>query len=153
MRVIVQRVTRASVRVGGEVVGQCGNGLLVLVAASKSSTSEQAKQLADRVAGLRIFNDAEGKMNLSLKDLPESRLAQVLVISQFTLYGDVYASRRPSFIESANYEDGKRLYTEFCDALRSLVRGLETGVFGASMEVELVNDGPVTIQFDAKPIR
>lgn len=123
---------------------------MVLVAASKESTPEQAVNLADRVAGLRIFNDEEGKMNLSLKDLPESPEPQVLVISQFTLYGDVYSSRRPSFIASAPYEDGKERYETFVTALRPLVRGLETGIFGASMQVELVNDGPVTLIIDAK---
>lgn len=150
MRAVVQRVLRAEVRVYGEVVGSCGRGLMVLVAAGKDSTEDQARKLADRVAGLRIFNDAEGKMNLAMKDLPESGEAEVLVVSQFTLYGDVWASRRPSFMGSAGYEEGKRLYEVFVSALGSLVRGVETGEFGASMEVDLVNDGPVTLIIDAK---
>lgn len=149
MRAVVQRVQNAAVVVDGQTVGQCGPGLMVLVAAAKSSTEEQARKLADRVAGLRIFNDADGKMNLALKDLPASDKPRVLVVSQFTLYGDVWASRRPSFMESAGYEDGKRLYDVFVHALEPLVEGVETGIFGASMEVSLVNDGPVTLIIDA----
>jgi D-aminoacyl-tRNA deacylase len=150
MRAVVQRVLRASVSVEGEVIGQCGPGLLVLVAAHRDSVEPQARDLADRVAGLRIFEDSAGKMNLSLKDLPESDEAQVLVVSQFTLYGDVYASRRPSFTQSAVYDQGKAMYDVFVSALKPLVRGVETGEFGASMEVELVNDGPVTLVIDAR---
>lgn len=148
MRAVVQRVSRASVLVEGKIVGRCGRGLMVLVAAGRESTEEQAKKLADRVAGLRIFNDEAGKMNLALKDLPESGEPEVLVVSQFTLYGDVWASRRPSFMGSAGYEEGLRLYEAFVSALEGMVRGVETGEFGASMEVELVNDGPVTLIVD-----
>jgi D-tyrosyl-tRNA(Tyr) deacylase len=150
MRAVVQRVLRASVTVNGEVVGQCGPGLLVLVAAHRHSVEPQAIDLADRVAGLRIFSDSSGKMNLALKDLPESEEAQVLVVSQFTLYGDVYSSRRPSFTESAGYDQGKAMYESFVAALTPLVRGVETGEFGAHMDVELVNDGPVTLVIDAR---
>lgn len=148
MRAVVQRVLSATVSVEGKVVGRCGRGLMVLVAAGRESTEEQAKKLADRVAGLRIFNDGEGKMNLALKDLEPTEEAEVLVVSQFTLYGDVWASRRPSFMGSASYEEGERLYGVFVEALRGMVRGVETGEFGASMQVELVNDGPVTLVID-----
>lgn len=149
MRAVVQRVRFAKVRVDGEVVGECGVGLMVLVAAGKNSNGDQAKKLADRVAGLRIFNDENGKMNLALKDLPEQQLPEVLVISQFTLYGDVWSSRRPSFMGSAGYEVGEQLYEKFVEELKTLVRGVATGVFGASMQVELENDGPVTLIIDS----
>lgn len=148
MRAVVQRVSQARVLVDGKVIGQCGRGLMVLVAAGKSSTEVQAKKLADRVAGLRIFNDADGKMNLALKDLEPTGEPEVLVISQFTLYGDVWSSRRPSFMGSAGYEDGKALYETFVSELSTLVRGVETGEFGAMMQVELTNDGPVTLVID-----
>lgn len=148
MRAVVQRVTSATVKVDGEVVGHCGRGFLVLVAASRESTLEQAEQLADRIAGLRVFNDAAGKMNLALKDLEPTTNPDVLVVSQFTLYGDVWASRRPSFVLAAAYEDGERLYEAFVAKLRTLVDGVETGVFGAMMEVALTNDGPVTLVID-----
>ncbi len=148
MRAVVQRVLSASVTVDGEVVGRCGRGLMVLVAAGTESTDAQAVKLADRVAGLRIFNDGDGKMNLALKDLPAQEEAEVLVVSQFTLYGDVWASRRPSFMGSAGNDEGLRLYEVFVEALGGMVRGVETGVFGASMAVELVNDGPVTLVID-----
>lgn len=150
MRAVVQRVSRAEVRVDGKVVGSCGRGLLVLVAAGVDSTESQAKDLADRVAGLRIFNDEAGKMNLALKDLEPTFEPEVLVVSQFTLYGDVRSSRRPSFVGSAGYERGKELYELFVSSLAALVRGVETGEFGASMEVDLVNDGPVTLIIDAR---
>ncbi len=148
MRAVVQRVTSASVKVEGEVVGHCGRGFLVLVAASRESTLAQAEQLADRIASLRVFNDAAGKMNLALKDLEPTTDPDVLVVSQFTLYGDVWASRRPSFVLAAGYEDGERLYEAFVAKLRTLVDGVESGVFGAMMEVALTNDGPVTLVID-----
>lgn len=149
MRAVVQRVSSASVKVSGVTVGECGNGLLVLVAAGKESTAASARKLADRVAGLRIFNDEFGKMNLALKDLPAQLESEVLVISQFTLYGDAWSSRRPSFMGSAGYESGELLYKEFVSAIEPLVRGVSTGEFGASMEVALVNDGPVTLIIDS----
>lgn len=150
MRAVVQRVARAEVSVGGEVVGRCGPGLLVLLAAHRHSVEPQAVDLADRVAGLRIFSDSTGKMNLALKDLPDSGEPQVLVVSQFTLYADAYSSRRPSFSESAGYDQGKALYESFVRAIKPLVRGVQTGEFGAHMEVSLVNDGPVTLVIDAR---
>lgn len=150
MRAVVQRVSQAEVRVDGKVVGNCGRGMMVLVAAGVESTEAQAIDLADRVAGLRIFADEAGKMNLALKDLEPTGQSEVLVVSQFTLYGDVWSSRRPSFIGSAGYERGKALYELFVESLGKLVRGVETGEFGAMMEVDLVNDGPVTLIVDAR---
>lgn len=144
MRAVVQRVSEASVNVDGATVGRCGVGLLVLVAAHRDDTEANADKLADRVAGLRIFSDAEGKMNLSLADVEGS----VLAISNFTLYGDATKNRRPSFIESAPYADGERLYEAFVAALARRGVPVETGVFGAHMDVSLVNDGPVTIVLD-----
>lgn len=144
MRAVVQRVSEASVNVDGATVGRCGVGLLVLVAAHRDDTEANADKLADRVAGLRIFSDEEGKMNLSLADVEGS----VLAISNFTLYGDATKNRRPSFIESAPYADGERLYETFVAALARRGVPVETGVFGAHMDVSLVNDGPVTIVLD-----
>lgn len=144
MRAVVQRVSEASVTVDGAVVGRCGIGLLVLVAAHRDDTEANADKLAGRIAGLRIFGDAEGKMNLSLADVEGS----VLAISNFTLYGDATKNRRPSFIESAPYADGERLYETFVAALERRGVPVETGVFGAHMDVSLVNDGPVTIVLD-----
>lgn len=145
MRAVVQRVSESSVTVDGAVVGRCGVGLLVLVAAHRDDTEANADKLADRVAGLRIFGDAEGKMNLSLAEVEGS----VLAISNFTLYGDAAKSRRPSFIESAAYADGERLFEAFVSSLQRRGVPVETGVFGAHMDVSLVNDGPVTLILDA----
>lgn len=144
MRAVVQRVSEASVNVDGATVGRCGVGLLVLVAAHRDDTEANADKMADRVAGLRIFGDAEGKMNLSLADVEGS----VLAISNFTLYGDATKNRRPSFIEAAGYADGERLFEAFVAALVRRGVPVETGVFGAHMDVTLVNDGPVTIVLD-----
>lgn len=145
MRSIVQRVSRAEVVVEGTVVGRCGVGLLVLVAAHREDTEVSARKMADRVKGLRIFNDAEGKMNLALADVGGS----VLAVSNFTVYGETSKNRRPSFIQSAPYEEGQRLFEAFVAALRALDVEVETGVFGAHMEVSLVNDGPVTVILEA----
>lgn len=130
--------------VDGATVGRCGVGLLVLVAAHRDDTEANADKMADRVAGLRIFGDAEGKMNLSLADVEGS----VLAISNFTLYGDATKNRRPSFIEAAGYADGERLFEAFVAALVRRGVPVATGVFGAHMDVSLVNDGPVTIVLD-----
>jgi D-aminoacyl-tRNA deacylase len=146
MRAVVQRVTRASVSVDGEVVGECGQGFLVLVAAHRDDTEKEAVKMADRVAKLRVFNDEEGKMNLALGDLDPP--GSVLAVSNFTLYGETAKNRRPSFIESAPYDRGSELYEVFLAALRSLGIQVETGVFGAHMDVDLVNDGPVTVILD-----
>ena len=148
MRAVVQRVARASVKVEGETVGSCGPGLLVLVGAHKDDEDANAKKLADRIAGLRVFNDADGKMNLSLAQINNDGRAQVLAVSNFTVYGDAHKSRRPSFMAAAPYDEGERLYRTFVSALRDHGLKVEEGTFGAMMEVDLLNDGPVTLVID-----
>ncbi len=138
MRVLLQRVSRAAVRVDGEVVGQIGHGLVALVGVGRESTDEDAAWLASKTVDLRVFADDEGRMNRSLRDVGGA----VLAISQFTLYGDVSRGRRPSFIKAADPDEGDRLYRAYCEALDVPV---ERGVFGAHMEIELTADGPVTI--------
>jgi D-tyrosyl-tRNA(Tyr) deacylase len=135
MRALVQRVSRASVRVDGAVTGEIGPGLLVLLGVTHDDTTEDADRLAAKIAALRIFEDADGKMNDALGD--ERR---VLCVSQFTLYGDARKGNRPSFVAAARPEQAEPLYERVCAALDA-----ERGVFGAHMEVELVNDGPVTL--------
>lgn len=148
MRAVVQRVASASVSVGGKVVGRCGPGFAVLVAAHRHDEPADADKLADRVYGLRVFADGEGKMNLGLADLPPIPEPRVLAISNFTLYGDCAKSRRPSFVEAAPYEQGERLFVRFVDALRGRGVGVATGEFGAMMLVTIENDGPVTLIVD-----
>jgi D-tyrosyl-tRNA(Tyr) deacylase len=145
MRAIVQRVSSASVSVDGEIVGQCGTGYLLLVGIATGDTDQNAVKLADRVRGVRLFNDADGRINLALTEVPG---ASVLAISNFTVYGDERKSRRPSFSQSAGFEEGKRLFDRFVAALRDLGVETQTGVFGADMQVSLVNDGPVTLVID-----
>ena len=144
MRAVLQRVRRAKVRVGEEVAGAIGPGLLVLLAVAPTDTPEQARWLADKVVGLRIFNDPEGKMNLALQDVGGG----ALVVSQFTLYGDCRKGRRPSFIGAAGPDVAVPLYEAFVNAIRALGVPTATGRFGADMQVELVNDGPVTLILD-----
>jgi len=146
MRAVLQRVTRARVLVNGEVVGEIGPGLLVLLGVSRTDTCEQARWLADKVCALRVFEDANGKMN---RDLAEAG-GGVLVVSQFTLYGDCKKGRRPSFIDAAAPEDAIPLYEAFVNAVKALGIPTATGRFGAMMQVELVNDGPVTLIVDSK---
>jgi len=134
-------VSRAEVRVAGRVTGQIGRGFLLLVGFTHGDTPENASWMADKVAGLRLFGDADDKMNLSLADVDGA----VLVVSQFTLYGDAAKGRRPSFIDAARPDTAIPLYEKFIGALTSLGLTVETGQFGAMMEVELVNDGPVTL--------
>lgn len=141
MRAVVQRVSSAEVQVDGHVVGRCGVGLLVLVAAHREDQELNASKLANRLAGLRIFNDDAGKMNLALADVAGS----MLVISNFTVYGETAKNRRPSFVDSAPFDQAKRLYDSLLEALRAQGLTVETGVFGADMKVSLVNDGPVTV--------
>jgi len=146
MRIIVQRCSRAEVRIDGETVGQIGTGFLLLVGITHSDTKQEAEYLAKKVANMRIFNDAEGKMNLSLADVGGA----VLSISQFTLYGNAHKGNRPSFIKAAPPEVAEPLYAYFNTLLRELY-GLtvETGRFGADMKVDFINDGPVTILLDS----
>ncbi|MBI3566688.1 MAG: D-tyrosyl-tRNA(Tyr) deacylase [Gemmatimonadetes bacterium] len=141
MRVLIQRVSRAEVRVDGRVTGRIGTGLLLLVGFTHADTDAQSEWMADKIAGLRLFGDAEGKMNLALADVGGA----VLVVSQFTLYGDAAKGRRPSFIEAARPEQAVPLYERFVALLRERALPVETGEFGAMMDVELVNDGPVTL--------
>jgi len=143
MRAIVQRVTRASVRdKDGDHFACIDEGLLLLVGVHKDDTDAEAKRLADKIANLRVFNDSDGKMNISLLDSPGH---DALAVSNFTVYGDTKKSRRPSFTESAPYDRGRELFDRFVSHLRSLGFKVPTGVFGADMAVELVNDGPVTV--------
>lgn len=146
MRAVIQRVSRASVSVDGEKVSSIAKGLLVLLGVAENDDISDAKYLADKTAGLRIFEDNEGKMNLPVTDID----GEVLVISQFTLFGDCRKGRRPSFIEAARPEKAVELYETYVSALTDLNLKPQTGVFQAHMEVELVNDGPVTILLDSK---
>jgi D-aminoacyl-tRNA deacylase len=146
MRAVVQRVSRAQVSVGEEVVGKIGPGLLVLLGVGKSDTKEDADYLATKILGLRIFDDENGKMNLSLTETRGS----VLAVSQFTLYGDVRKGKRPSFDEAAPPQLARELYEYFVAKIREAGVTCETGRFQAMMEVELVNEGPVTILLDSK---
>jgi D-aminoacyl-tRNA deacylase len=152
VRAVVQRVSSASVKVDGQIVGRCGRGLLLLVAAHRDDTKREAAKMADKVANLRIFNDAEGKMNLSLRDLEAADEAQVLAISNFTVYGETAKNRRPSFMQSAPYDRGNELYEALLKELRGQELRVEAGIFGADMKVELINDGPVTVILDVPPI-
>jgi D-tyrosyl-tRNA(Tyr) deacylase len=146
MRAIIQRVSEARVRIDGEIVGEIGRGLLVLLGVAKADTPEQARWLADKIVALRIFNDEEGKMN---RDVAEIEGA-ILVVSQFTLYGDCSKGRRPSFIDAAPPEIAIPLYEAFINAIKAHGIPTQTGQFGAMMQVELINDGPVTLILDAK---
>jgi D-tyrosyl-tRNA(Tyr) deacylase len=146
MRAVVQRVSRARVTVSGEVSGEIAAGLMILLGVGREDTVAAATALAEKAANLRIFEDENGKMNLSLLDVKGS----ALVVSQFTLCGDARGGRRPSFIAAAPPEQAKALYEEFCGALRKLGVHVATGVFQAMMSVELVNEGPVTILLDSE---
>ena len=141
LRTLVQRVTRAEVRIGDRVAGRIARGLLVLVGFTHSDGEEQIAWMADKVLGLRIFGDAEQKMNLAVGDVGGA----VLVVSQFTLYGNADKGRRPSFIDAARPEQAVPLYERFVTLLRERDVPTETGEFGAMMDVELVNEGPVTL--------
>ena len=146
MRVVAQRVSRAKVTVEGKVTGEIGPGLMILLGVGKEDSSQTAAAMAEKTANLRIFEDVQGKMNLSLLDVKGS----ALVVSQFTLYGDARGQRRPSFISAAPPELAKKLYEEYCEALRRIGVTVGTGIFQAMMSVELVNEGPVTILMDSE---
>lgn len=142
MKIVLQRVCRASVTVEEKRISEIGHGLLLLVGVAKGDTEDQAEWLARKVAGLRVFADDEGKMNLSVTDAGGSALA----VSQFTLLGDARKGNRPSFVEAAPPEEAEPLFDHFCERLRECgVTEVRKGSFGAMMDVELVNDGPVTI--------
>jgi D-tyrosyl-tRNA(Tyr) deacylase len=148
MRAVLQRVSRAAVLIDGETVGAIQWGLLVLLGVAPTDTEKEAQWLAEKVAGLRIFNDEAGKMNLGVADVGGG----LLVVSQFTLYGDCRKGRRPSFIAAAPPEIAVPLYEAFVNALRARGLPVATGRFGAMMQVELVNDGPVTLILDTKEL-
>jgi D-tyrosyl-tRNA(Tyr) deacylase len=146
MRAVVQRVTRAQVAVNGEITGQIGLGLLVLLGVGQDDSEADATYLAEKIAGLRVFEDEQGKMNRSARDAGGS----VLAVSQFTLYGDVRRGKRPSFDAAAPPEKARRLYEFFVEQIRAAGVRCETGRFQETMKVELVNEGPVTILLDSE---
>ncbi len=146
MRAVVQRVTRASVTIDGEVTGEIKNGLVVLLGVARDDTREDADYLAAKIVALRIFDDAEGRMNVSVKDSSGG----LLVVSQFTLYADVRRGLRPSWSDAAAPEVAEPLYNYFVEISRKLLDRVETGSFRKTMQVELVNDGPVTILIDSR---
>lgn len=147
MVALVQRVSRASVSVEGKTTGEIGNGLLILLGVHRDDTEAEAKWLAGKCANLRIFADQEGKMNRSVLDED----GDVLVVSQFTLYGDASRGNRPSFVASAPPEAGEELYERFVEAVSAILpRPAQTGVFGAMMDVDLINRGPVTLWIEKK---
>lgn len=145
MRAVVQRVTESRVDVAGEVVGEIGAGLLVLLGVAREDTTSDADYIYEKIINLRIFDDPEGKMNRSLLDIS----GEMLVVSQFTLFGDTRRGRRPSYTEAAEPEKANELYEYFVNRVRSLGVKVETGVFQAMMKVSLINDGPVTILLDS----
>ena len=146
MRAVVQRVTRASVTIEEEIVGEIENGLVVLLGIARDDTKDDADYLAPKIISLRIFDDAEGRMNVSVKDIEGG----LLVVSQFTLYGDVRRGLRPSWSDAAAPEVAEPLYDYFVESSRKLLARVETGSFRKTMQVELVNDGPVTILLDSR---
>lgn len=146
MRAVIQRVANASVKVDNKIVGEIDGGLLVLLGITDSDGEKDIEWLANKIIGLRIFNDEDGKMNLGLKDVN----GKLLVISQFTLYGDCIKGRRPSFIEAAKPEIANPLYEKFLKKCKELDVHTEAGIFGADMKVELLNDGPTTLIIDTK---
>jgi D-tyrosyl-tRNA(Tyr) deacylase len=144
MRAVLQRVSRAKVTVDGEITGEIGKGILVLLGVGSGDTEAEARQLVDKILNLRIFDDEDGKMNLSLADVD----GELLVVSQFTLYADTRKGRRPSYIGAAAPDEANRLYEYFVAEASKVVARVTTGRFQAMMDVELVNDGPVTIILD-----
>ena len=148
MRAVVQRVKSASVTVGGELISEIGSGLLIFLGVSKNDQREDINYLTQKVANLRIFRDEEGKMNKSLLDIGGS----ALIVSQFTLYGDCRKGRRPSFIEASPPEKANKLYEEFIYMLKELGVNGKGGKFQAMMDVQLINDGPVTMLLDSSKL-
>ncbi|WP_133716611.1 D-aminoacyl-tRNA deacylase [Methylocaldum gracile] len=147
MIAVIQRVTRAEVTVAGESVGKIDRGILALIAVERGDTEAQADRLAERILGYRIFGDAEDKMNLNVTDVSGG----VLLVSQFTLAADTRKGMRPSFTPAADPETGKRLFDYFVEKVRARHSPVETGRFGANMQIELVNDGPVTFTLNVPP--
>ena len=148
MRAVIQRVSKASVTVEDKIVGQIGQGFLILLGIAHSDSEAEAAFLARKIAGLRVFEDGDGKMNLSLSEIGGA----VLAVSQFTLYADTRKGRRPSFVDAARPEQAEPLYRRFCELLVAEGVPVEKGIFQATMQVALVNDGPVTILMDTREI-
>lgn len=148
MRAVIQKVNFSSVEVDGKVVGKIEKGFNVLLGITKDDSEEDIKYLRDKIVNLRIFEDETGKMNKSLKDVN----GELLVISQFTLYGDCRRGRRPNFMNALNGEEAEKLYNEFVVQCKEEIDRVETGVFGAYMKVSIENDGPVTIIIDSKKV-
>lgn len=146
MRAVVQRVSSSKVVVNSEVIGKIGKGFNVLLGISKNDTIEDALYLKDKIINLRVFEDEKDRLNLSLKDVD----GEILIISQFTLYGDCRKGRRPSFIEAEGGEKAKELYDFFVEECRKEISKIQTGEFGADMKVSIENDGPVTLMIDSK---
>jgi D-tyrosyl-tRNA(Tyr) deacylase len=148
MRAVLQRVTRACVRVGDKVLGEIDSGIVVLLGVAHDDAEADIKYLVEKIAAIRIFDDADGRMNLSIRDVDGA----LLIVSQFTLYGDARRGRRPSWSEAAQPEVAASLYESFIMAARQCIERVETGSFRAMMQVELVNDGPVTILLDSRKL-
>lgn len=146
MRLVIQRVNQANVQVSGQEIASCGKGLLVLLGVTHDDSIEDVEYCVSKTLGLRIFEDEDEKMNLSIEDIK----GEILVVSQFTLYGDVRKGRRPSFVNSAKPDKANELYEEYVKYLQKENIPVSTGQFGADMKVELINDGPVTILVDSK---
>ena len=144
MRALLQRVSKAAVRVDGRIIGQIDKGFCILLGVTHADTPKEANWLAAKIAGIRLFEDDAGKMNLGLEDVG----GEILVISQFTLYGDARKGRRPSFIEASRPEHSEPMYAYFVDQLREAGFKVATGQFGADMKVEIHNDGPVTLMLE-----
>lgn len=148
MRAIVQKVKKASVSIDGELYSSINSGLLVFIAVTHTDTEKDKDYMIDKILGLRIFEDQDGKMNLSLDDVG----GEIMVISQFTLYGDVRRGKRPSFTRSAGGDFAENMYLDFVEGIRTGGYDVKTGEFGADMKVQLINDGPVTIQLDSEKL-
>ncbi len=149
MKAVIQRVSHASVSVDETVVGSCGEGFLILLGVAQGDTEEEARMLCRKIVNLRIFQDDEGKMNRSIKDID----GEALVISQFTLMANYRHGNRPDFLASAKPDEADRLYEYFKELLRAEVKRVESGIFGASMQVSLLNNGPVTIVMDSDVLK
>ena len=146
MRVVIQRVLKASVEVENKIVGSIDKGLLVLFGTKEGDKKDQLSYLIDKLINLRIFPDENDKLNLSLKDIE----GEILIVSQFTLYGDCSKGRRPSFVHAQKPEEAKKIYELFLSEMKKEIKKVESGIFGAKMKVSLINDGPVTFIIDAK---
>lgn len=148
MRAIIQRVTKSNLYIDNKLYSSINKGMLVLLAIEKNDECEDLEYIAKKTLGLRIFSDSEDKMNLSIKDID----GEIMIVSQFTLYGDARKGNRPSFTNSADPKKAEYFYEKFIDKIKENIKIVETGVFGADMQIEFVNDGPVTIQLDSSKI-